>query len=69
MAVGDGANDLLMLRAAGLGVAWRAKDKVQREAPNRLNGERLDELLALIGPWGEGEAEGEEEGKGSGGDQ
>ncbi|KAA6408348.1 MAG: phosphoserine phosphatase [Lasallia pustulata] len=31
MAVGDGANDLLMLHAAGLGVAFRAKEKVQRE--------------------------------------
>ena len=51
MAVGDGANDLLMLQAAGLGIAWRAKEKVQREAPNRLNGDRLDELLALLGPW------------------
>lgn len=58
MTVGDGANDLLMLQAAGLGVAWRAKEKVQREAPNRLNGDGLDELLALIGPWEEGDGKG-----------
>lgn len=51
MAVGDGANDLQMLATAGLGIAWRAKEKVQREAPHRLNGERLDELMALLGPW------------------
>jgi phosphoserine phosphatase len=37
LAVGDGANDLDMLAAAGLGVAFRAKPKVQeaaRELPN-----------------------------------
>jgi hypothetical protein len=49
MAVGDGANDLQMLGAAGLGVAWRAKEKVQREAPHRLNGASLEELLFLLG--------------------
>lgn len=64
MAVGDGANDLLMLRAAGLGVAWRAKEKVQREAPHRLNGTSLDELLKLMGPWGEENGEGRKEGSG-----
>lgn len=50
MAVGDGSNDLLMLGAAGLGVAWRAKEKVQREAPQRLNGENMADLLYLLGP-------------------
>lgn len=49
MAVGDGANDLLMLHAAGLGVAWRAKSKVQLEAPTRLNGESLTDILYLLG--------------------
>ena len=49
MAVGDGANDLLMLHAAGLGVAWRAKSKVQLEAPTRLNGESLVDILYLLG--------------------
>jgi len=38
-----------MLHAAGLGVAWRAKSKVQLEAPTRLNGESLVDLLYLIG--------------------
>ena len=50
IAVGDGSNDLLMMGAAGLGVAWRAKVKVQEKAPARLNGESLEELLYL---WGE----------------
>ena len=50
LAVGDGSNDLLMLGAAGLGIAWRAKTKVQIAAPMRLNGQSLAELLHLIGP-------------------
>lgn len=49
IAVGDGANDLPMLHAAGLGVAWRAKSKVQLEAPTRLNGESLTDVLHLLG--------------------
>lgn len=49
IAVGDGANDLLMLHAAGLGVAWRAKTKVQLEAPTRINGESMIDLLYLLG--------------------
>ena len=50
LAVGDGSNDLLMLGAAGLGIAWRAKEKVQLAAPMRLNGKSLAELLYLFGP-------------------
>lgn len=50
LAVGDGSNDLLMLGEAGLGVAWRAKPRVQREAPQRLNGDSLTDLLFLLGP-------------------
>lgn len=50
MAVGDGSNDLLMLGAAGLGIAWRAKEKVQIAAPMRLNGKSLADLLFLLGP-------------------
>ncbi|RAL10582.1 phosphoserine phosphatase SerB [Aspergillus homomorphus CBS 101889] len=49
VAVGDGANDLLMLHSAGLGVAWRAKSMVQLEAPTRLNGESLVDILYLLG--------------------
>jgi len=50
MAVGDGSNDLLMLGAAGLGIAWRAKEKVQIAAPMRLNGKSLADLLYLLDP-------------------
>lgn len=49
VAVGDGANDLLMLGAAGLGVAWNAKPVVQMEASARLNGDSLLDLLYLFG--------------------
>ncbi|KAL8998850.1 MAG: hypothetical protein Q9169_002188 [Polycauliona sp. 2 TL-2023] len=50
--VGDGSNDLLMLGAAGLGVAWRAKAKVQQAAPQRLNGTTLSDLIFLLGDLG-----------------
>ncbi len=50
LAVGDGSNDLLMLGMAGLGIAWKAKAKVQVKAPMRLNGESLKDLLYLFGP-------------------
>lgn len=50
MAVGDGANDLPMLMTAGLGVAWKAKPKVQMEAPARLNvGRNMLDLVYLLG--------------------
>jgi len=50
MAVGDGANDIPLLQAAGLGVAWRAKSRVQLEAPARLNvGESMLDLVYLLG--------------------
>ena len=49
IAVGDGANDLLMLGTAGLGVAWNAKPLVQMEASARLNGDSLLDLLYLLG--------------------
>ncbi|EXJ77479.1 phosphoserine phosphatase [Capronia epimyces CBS 606.96] len=50
MAVGDGANDIPMLQTAGLGVAWKAKSKVQMEAPARLNiGESMLDLIYLLG--------------------
>lgn len=49
IAVGDGANDLMMLETAGLGVAWNAKPRVQMEASARLNGDTLLDLLYLFG--------------------
>lgn len=49
IAVGDGANDLAMLKAAGLGVAFRAKPVVAREAACRINHGDLTALLYLQG--------------------
>ncbi|KAI8926658.1 HAD-like domain-containing protein [Entophlyctis helioformis] len=49
IAVGDGANDLLMMGAAGLGVAYRAKPKVQQQAAVRINGHSLLNLLHILG--------------------
>lgn len=48
-AVGDGANDLLMLEAAGLGVAFNAKPVVREAADFSMNQPNLDVLLYLIG--------------------
>ncbi|WP_283149563.1 phosphoserine phosphatase SerB [Silvimonas soli] len=45
VAMGDGANDLQMLHAAGFGVACHAKPKVQAEAPYCINHVGLDGVL------------------------
>ena len=49
IAVGDGANDIPMLQAAGIGVALHAKPKVQAAAPVRINHGDLTALLYLQG--------------------
>ncbi len=49
LAIGDGANDLSMIRAAGLGVAFRAKPKVAAEADARINHTDLTALLFAQG--------------------
>ncbi|KAK0253729.1 Phosphoserine phosphatase [Friedmanniomyces endolithicus] len=57
VAVGDGSNDLLMMGAAGLGVAFNAKPKVQAAAPTRLNGGSLLSVAYMLGCTGEQVAE------------
>jgi phosphoserine phosphatase len=49
LAVGDGANDLPMLQAAGLGVAYRAKPKVAAGAGARVEHTDLSALLYAQG--------------------
>lgn len=49
IAVGDGANDLPMLRAAGTGVAYHAKPNVQQAVNTRINHADLTALLYIQG--------------------
>jgi phosphoserine phosphatase len=49
VAVGDGANDLDMLAAAGLGIAFNAKPVVQQAADTAVNVPFLDAIVYLLG--------------------
>jgi len=49
IAVGDGANDLDMLAAAGLGIAFNAKPMVRDAADTALSIPYLDAILFLLG--------------------
>lgn len=49
IAVGDGANDLLMLEKAGLGIAFHAKAKLKDAADTSLSDGGLDRILFLLG--------------------
>lgn len=49
VAIGDGANDLDMLSAAGLGIAFNAKPLVQRAADTTVNVPYLDAIMYLLG--------------------
>lgn len=49
LAVGDGANDLAMIKAAGLGVAFHAKPVVAAQADAQINHGDLTALLYLQG--------------------
>lgn len=49
VAVGDGANDLAMIEAAGLGVAYRAKPAVAAQADAQLDHSDLKAILYLQG--------------------
>ncbi|KAJ1819644.1 Phosphoserine phosphatase [Coemansia sp. RSA 2675] len=55
VAVGDGANDLLMLGKASLGIAFNAKPRVQEQARARINQKSLANILYLMG-YSESEA-------------
>ena len=49
IAIGDGANDLPMLTAAGLGVAFHAKPSVRETASHAISNFGLDSVLYLLG--------------------
>jgi phosphoserine phosphatase len=49
VAVGDGANDIPMLKLAGMGIAYRAKPLVREKAGHSISCLGLDGLLYLIG--------------------
>jgi phosphoserine phosphatase len=49
VAVGDGANDLDMIAAAGLGIAFNAKPAVRSAADVSVSVPHLDAILYLLG--------------------
>ncbi len=49
IAVGDGANDLMMIKEAGLGIAYHAKPKVRENAKQSINNMGLDGVLYFLG--------------------
>ena len=49
IAIGDGANDLDMISAAGLGIAFNAKPAVKAAADSSLSAPYLDSVLYLLG--------------------
>jgi phosphoserine phosphatase len=49
ISMGDGANDLLMMKESGLSVAYHAKPKVQAEADCVIDHGGLDTVLDFIG--------------------
>jgi phosphoserine phosphatase len=49
VAIGDGANDVLMLGQAGLGIAYNAKERLMRAANMSLGQARLRNILYILG--------------------
>lgn len=49
VAVGDGANDLMMMAEAGMGIAYNAKPKVQLQASCKINVPSLLSVLYFMG--------------------
>jgi phosphoserine phosphatase len=49
VAIGDGANDLEMIKASGLGIAFNAKPKVAAAADTTISNQDLSTVLLLMG--------------------
>lgn len=50
--IGDGANDIQMLQAAGLGVSFQGKPSVRASTPYQINTTGLDTALVMMGITG-----------------
>lgn len=48
MSIGDGANDLLMMKETGFSLAYRAKPAVDKEAGGRMKSTHLDKLISVF---------------------
>lgn len=48
VAIGDGANDLVMMKAAGLGIAYHAKPKVNEKARVTIRHASLLGVLCIL---------------------
>ncbi len=49
VAIGDGANDLPMIKAAGLGIAYHAKPKVNEQAEVTIRHADLMGVFCILG--------------------
>jgi len=49
VAVGDGSNDLIMLKTAGMGIAFHAKEVVQKKSQYQLNHGPMTSILPMLG--------------------
>ena len=47
--MGDGANDIDMITAAGLGIAFNAKPALREVADAQVNHPYMDEILQILG--------------------
>lgn len=48
IAIGDGANDLPMIQAAGMGIAFCAKPLVRKQAPYQINEKDLYKVIEML---------------------
>ena len=49
IAVGDGANDIEMINAAGLGISYKAKEILKQHSNGQINYTNLESILYFIG--------------------